>query len=55
MSEKRTPLEARDSRPRAKDERQKRDKGMDKTLEDSYPASDPPSTIPDPEEEAEAA
>jgi hypothetical protein len=28
-----------------------RDKGMDKTLEDSYPASDPPSTIPDPDDE----
>jgi hypothetical protein len=28
--------------------RLKRERGMDKTLEDSYPASDPPSSIPDP-------
>ncbi len=32
-------------------EREIRDKMMDKTLADSYPASDPPSTIPDPAEE----
>jgi hypothetical protein len=39
------------------DERTKRDKMMDKTLADSYPASDPPSTIPnpDPGEDSEAA
>jgi hypothetical protein len=37
------------------DERAKRERGMDQTLEDSYPASDPPSTIPDPEEDSEAA
>jgi hypothetical protein len=38
-------------------ERAKRDRMLDKTLEDSYPASDPPSTIPnpDPEEDSEAA
>ena len=29
-------------------ERQKREQGMDKTLADSFPSSDPPSTIPDP-------
>jgi ElaB/YqjD/DUF883 family membrane-anchored ribosome-binding protein len=29
-------------------ERQKRERGMDKTLADSFPSSDPPSTIPDP-------
>ncbi len=28
-----------------------RDKMMDKTLADSFPTSDPPSTIPDPEED----
>ena len=28
--------------------REAREKAMDKTLADSYPASDPPSTIPDP-------
>ena len=37
------------------DEHEKRERGMDQTLEDTYPASDPPSTIPDPEEEPEAA
>lgn len=37
------------------DEREKRERGMDQTLEDTYPASDPLSTIPDPEEDAEAA
>ena len=37
------------------DEREKRDRMLDKTLADSYPASDPPSTIPDPEEDSEAA
>jgi hypothetical protein len=39
----------RDPQDRHK-EREYRDKGMDRTLEDSYPASDPPSTIPDPAE-----
>ena len=29
-------------------EHQKRERGMDKTLADSFPSSDPPSTIPDP-------
>ncbi len=38
-----------------RDEREKRDRALDKTLEDSYPASDPPSSIPDPEEDSEAA
>lgn len=28
-----------------------RDKMLDKTLADSFPTSDPPSTIPDPEED----
>lgn len=31
--------------------REAREKAMDQTLADSYPASDPPSTIPDPEGE----
>jgi len=37
------------------EEHEKRERGMDQTLEDTYPASDPLSTIPDPEEDAEAA
>jgi hypothetical protein len=28
---------------------------LDKTIEDSFPASDPPSSIPDPEEDEDAA
>ena len=28
-----------------------REKSLDKTLADSFPTSDPPSTIPDPEED----
>ena len=32
-----------------------RDEGMDKTLADSFPASDPPSSIPDPEDDENAA
>ena len=36
-------------------EQEVRDKMMDKTLADSYPASDPPSSIPDPAEDDSAA
>jgi len=32
----------------ATDEKPARDKGLDKTLADSFPTSDPPSSIPDP-------
>jgi hypothetical protein len=31
-----------------------REKTMDKTLADSFPTSDPPSSIPDPEEDDDA-
>ncbi len=34
---------------------QVRDKMLDKTIADSFPTSDPPSTIPDPEEDSFAA
>jgi hypothetical protein len=37
------------------DEAQQREKMHDKTLADSFPTSDPPSTIPDPAEEEPAA
>ncbi len=37
------------------DERKRREEGMDRTLKDSYPASDPPSTIPDPDVDEDAA
>jgi len=33
-------------------EQQVREKMMDKTLADSFPASDPPSSIPDPSEDS---
>lgn len=36
--------------PRKEDE-ETPEKNLDKTLADSFPASDPPSSIPDPEEE----
>jgi hypothetical protein len=36
-------------------EQELREKTMDKTLADSYPASDPPSSIPDPAEDDSAA
>ena len=31
---------------------QHHEEGLDKTIEDSFPASDPPSSIPDPDEDA---
>jgi hypothetical protein len=34
------------------DERVRREKGLDKTVADSFPASDPPSSIPNPRGEA---
>ena len=32
-------------------ERRLREAGLDRTIENTFPASDPPSTIPDPPEE----
>ena len=40
--EKQLPREEEDETP---------EKNLDKTLADSFPASDPPSSIPDPDEE----
>jgi hypothetical protein len=34
------------------DQREKKDKMMDKTVADSFPASDPPSSLPDPDEDS---
>ena len=34
------------------DGRAKREKMLDKTIADSFPASDPPSSLPDPEEDS---
>lgn len=36
-----------------KSEEEIREENFDKTLEDSFPASDPPSSIPDPDDEEE--
>jgi hypothetical protein len=38
-----------------KSEEETKDEAYDKTIEDSFPASDPPSSIPDPDGEEDAA
>jgi len=43
------------AKPSKTPENAHRDEGMDKTLADSFPASDPPSSIPDPGDEENAA
>jgi hypothetical protein len=50
--------EARDPEDRKIDESslvQKKDKMMDKTVADTFPASDPPSSLPDPDDDSFAA
>lgn len=50
--------DARDPEDREIDESnsvEKKDKMMDKTVADTFPASDPPSSIPDPDEDSFAA
>jgi hypothetical protein len=50
--------DARDPEDREIDEGNpaaKKDKMMDKTVADTFPASDPPSSIPDPDEDSFAA
>jgi hypothetical protein len=39
----------------AEETEEKKEKALDHTIEDSFPASDPPSSIPDPEDEITAA
>jgi hypothetical protein len=39
------------SRHTPQDERRHREAALDHTLEDSFPASDPPSTLPNPDDE----
>jgi hypothetical protein len=41
-----------DRRVEPKDLKGKREKMLDKTLADSFPASDPPSTLPNPNEDS---
>lgn len=40
-----------DHRHTPEEERQIRDAALDMTLEDTFPASDPPSTIPNPDDD----
>jgi hypothetical protein len=50
------PNQKRDSEDRTPDNKRAiREKNLDKTIADSFPTSDPPSTIPNPEEEDDAA
>ncbi|HZQ17205.1 MAG TPA: hypothetical protein VFA90_00675 [Terriglobales bacterium] len=39
----------------AQKQRQHEEESLDKTIEDSFPASDPPSSIPDPDDDSENA
>ncbi len=48
--EEKAPRDPED-RPVSDKTKEVREKMMDKTLADSFPTSDPPSTIPDPEED----
>jgi len=41
--------------PSLLDQEKEAEEGLDKTIEDSFPASDPPSSIPDPHEDKENA
>jgi hypothetical protein len=50
--------DTRDPEDREIDERnpaEKKEKMMDKTVADTFPASDPPSSLPDPDEDSFAA
>lgn len=52
------PIRKRDPEDRVineQDSQQVKDKMLDKTIADSFPTSDPPSTIPDPDEDSFAA
>jgi len=40
---------------RAEKEREEEEESLNKTIEDSFPASDPPSSIPDPHDDENAA
>jgi hypothetical protein len=54
----RDPESPRDPEDRLIDESspaEKKDKMMDKTVADTFPASDPPSSLPDPDEDCFAA
>ena len=48
--DKRRPLNSEPEKETA-EERRKREEALDKTIADSFPTSDPPSSIPDPDSE----
>lgn len=55
MNQELPELVTRDPEDRQIDESdaaEKKDKMMDKTIADTFPASDPPSSIPDPDEDS---
>lgn len=47
--------DADDPRPEINLPTEEEQESLDKTIEDSFPASDPPSSIPDPDEDENAA
>lgn len=49
------PKGAKEPAPGTHPPRQEEEESLDKTIEDSFPASDPPSSIPDPDEDESAA
>jgi hypothetical protein len=49
------PKGAEEPQPGTNPPSQEEEESLDKTIEDSFPASDPPSSIPDPEEDESAA
>lgn len=50
-----TPRDPEDRRIDESNLHERKDKMMDKTLADTFPASDPPSSLPDPDEDSFAA
>lgn len=51
LSDENVPRDPEDRPIASDDEKARREKNHDKTLADSFPTSDPPSTIPDPAED----
>lgn len=49
------PKAAEEPKPQPPRPTQEEEESLDKTIEDSFPASDPPSSIPDPDENESAA
>ena len=49
------PKGAEEPKPRPSNPNQEEEETLDKTIADSFPASDPPSSIPDPDEDESAA